>query len=102
MGRPIPPGLPWQVETADGVVHGGGSTLTVTVTTTPGSRTVRATSSEAGSHDVDFGAPGGHFSSLDNWEQFAYPADGTYTVTMSNGRKSGSAQVTVPGTAQRG
>lgn len=96
----IPPLLPHQVQTQDGTIHGSASALTVTVTTTVGSRTVQATSSEGGSHDVDFGVPGGQFSSLDNVETFTYTADGTYTVTMSNGRKSGTKQVTVPGAAE--
>lgn len=102
MGRSIPPLLPWQVEYPPGTVHGGttGHTLTVTVTTAPGSRTVLAKSSEPGTHYVDFGAPGGEFHSADNQESYEYKANGTYTVTMSNGVKSGTAQVTVPGAAE--
>ena len=96
----IPPLLPHQVQTQDGTIHGSASTLTITLTTTPGSRTVLATSSEGGSHDVDFGAPGTSFSSLDNAEQHTYAANGTYTITMSNGRKSGKATVTVPAAAE--
>jgi hypothetical protein len=97
----IPPLLPWQVQTADGTVHGGESSLTVTVALT-GGRGVTATSSEAGSHFVDFGVPGGQFNTADNSETFDYAEDGTYTVTMSSGGKTGSAEVTVPGAVEDG
>lgn len=93
----MPPLLPHQIQTADGVVHGSPSLLTVTVTVAPGGRAVVARSSEPGGHYVDFGVPDSAFTSDDNEEAWDYAADGTYTVTMSNGAKSGSAQVTVPG-----
>lgn len=92
---PIPPLLPHQVVDAEGTVHGSESLLTVTVTVT-GGRQVEVSTDATGPHTFNMG-DGRVWDSIDNTETHDYAADGTYTVTASNGLAHGQAEVTVPG-----
>jgi len=96
VSRSIPPLLPHQIETVDGTVHGTGSAMVVTVTTTPGQLAVNVSTDKTGPHAFDMG-DGRVWDSIDNSETYTYKKAGTYTVRASNGQASGEASVTVPG-----
>lgn len=106
--KSIPPVLPWQVyEDRDGdgtyELEGFAPTGTLTITTTPGGFLVNATFAAAtGSRPTTFfWGDGTSTASVTNTGSHTYAAAGTYTVECSDGNRTGTAPVTVPGVLQQ-